>query len=105
MKKLHISEDLRDLISNFTIESFSASVGTIPAKGDKWGQTIQMNIPEGYKTLGIVGYRFSGSYYSYLSFSTLYIDGNTIHYSLSNSNSSEAATNITCSIDVLFQII
>lgn len=102
MKKLHASEEFKSLISCI-VESFSASIGTIPAKGDKWGQQIQMTIPDGYTPVGIVGYRFSGSYYSYLSFSELYISENTIHYSMSNSNSNHAAENIWISINVLLQ--
>ena len=85
MKKLHISDEFKNLICGFTIETVSVNIGTIPAGGDKWGQTIQMTIPTGYSAVGIVGYMFLGSYWSYLSFSELYVSGDTIHYSVSSS--------------------
>lgn len=95
-----------DYINNQLIVSdINASLGTIQKSANLWDQTVQVTIPSGYEPLGIVGYSLTGEYFSWLVFSTMFLNGNTFGYTITNRNDFNDAKNIICTLKVLLKKI
>jgi hypothetical protein len=78
--------------SLITTQTETINVGTFTALGEKYNQTYTMTLPDGYTSFGILGYVLSGGGFTNLYLNELYVDGNTVHYSIKNGINAATST-------------
>lgn len=79
------------------------NLGSFSANQDKYDQSHTITtteIPATYEPIGMVGYSPSGTYYSHIVFSKLFVANRTIQWSAKNTRSGETGE-ITCMVYVL----
>lgn len=75
-----------------TTQTETINVGTFTALGEKYNQTYTLTLPSGYTSFGVLGYVLSGGGFTNLYLNELYVDGNTLHYSIKNGINAATST-------------
>lgn len=78
--------------SLITTQTETINVGTFSALGEKFNQTYTLTLPSGYTSFCVLGYALSGGGFTNLCLNGLYVDGNTLHYSIKNTQSAATST-------------
>lgn len=82
-----------DYVNNLiTTQTETINVGTFSALGEKYNQTYTITLPSGYTSFGVLGYVLSGGGFTNLYLNELYVDGNTLHYSIKNGINAATST-------------
>ena len=76
-------------------------MGVLTAGAEKFAQTADLTMINGYDTAGIAGYYLAGSGYTQCTVTQINIDGKKLHWSIKNVGGAQTGS-ITLHVNVLY---